>query len=339
MKVPTSFLAVIISGKVALGLGSRDSRVWEGRLSEDEIKNFMLKARKCSGNFLYWNKDNFDLVGAEIHKFEDELKLQHDAKARCDILRQIPEWRRKEEMMWWQRVRVDVLKYRESNTRWHAKRPSPVLPSDVTAQHVTSAIIAGQSSRRHYLTVQTSLPLLFPLVFGVCKIKSKLLFPCLVLRLVKDRSSLVGKILKVRPYEGILLPRDVDVILNILLCSSWPSDMLTSCIARNGKLPARSHEVHILAQCPLVLQVWERSKPDGGFWGRNFRSLTDWFELTAYKMDSDQMGKAVAIIRKIWNSRNRLIFKPHDGDLTGLSNHAVDFVMTYMAAKDRTTEG
>jgi len=43
----------------------------------------------------------------------------------------------------------------------------------------------------------------------------------------------------------------------------------------------------------------------------------------------------VAIMSEIWNARNRFIFKRQDSNLSRLSTQAVDFLMSYEAAKEK----
>lgn len=47
-----------------------------------------------------------------------EFKFCNNARERKIIMSKIREWRRKEELMWWQRFRVDFLKYGDFNLRW-----------------------------------------------------------------------------------------------------------------------------------------------------------------------------------------------------------------------------
>jgi len=54
-------------------------------------------------------------------------------------------------------------------------------------------------------------------------------------------------------------------------------------------------EVHILLQCPLVLQVWGGSTVNSNYWGVSFPSMRDCLEQALATMDIDQLGEFVAI--------------------------------------------
>jgi len=61
-------------------------------------------------------------MGSRLRQVEGELRIQRDASKRLEILANIREWRRHEEVMWWQQSRVDYLNYGKSNTkRFHSK--------------------------------------------------------------------------------------------------------------------------------------------------------------------------------------------------------------------------
>ncbi|KAJ8432811.1 hypothetical protein Cgig2_026141 [Carnegiea gigantea] len=68
------------------------------------------------------NKEEFGNVDVEIKKLEELLKGQRDACSLRDTVAKIQEWRRKEEMLWWQRARLDYLNFGDSNTRWFHSR-------------------------------------------------------------------------------------------------------------------------------------------------------------------------------------------------------------------------
>jgi len=92
-------------------------------------------------------------------------------------------------------------------------------------------------------------------------------------------------------------------------------------------------EVHILLQCPLVLQVWSESIVDSSYWAVNFPSMKDYLEHASALMEMNHLGEFVAICWEIWNARNRHVCgRPHS-NLANLSSHAINFMMSYREAR------
>ncbi|KAJ8433162.1 hypothetical protein Cgig2_007126 [Carnegiea gigantea] len=84
----------------------------------DVVDNLLIKLDGCSAKLNDWNKTTFGHIGIEIRKSEVMLKSQGDAISRKQLLGQIRELRKKDEVLWWQRTRSNYLKYGYVNTRW-----------------------------------------------------------------------------------------------------------------------------------------------------------------------------------------------------------------------------
>ena len=97
---------------------------WTSTSSPDVIAQLLRRLEKCSIALGKWNHNSFRHVGLEIKRLEDLLRTQRDALSRRQILGQIREQRKKEEILWGQRARSDYLKYRDANTRWFHSRAS-----------------------------------------------------------------------------------------------------------------------------------------------------------------------------------------------------------------------
>ncbi|KAJ8428090.1 hypothetical protein Cgig2_024802 [Carnegiea gigantea] len=78
------------------------SRLVGGDLTDEAVERLMERVETCAGELSRWNRKAFGLVGTEIHKLEAKLQCQRDAVSRREILGQIREWRRREEILWWQ---------------------------------------------------------------------------------------------------------------------------------------------------------------------------------------------------------------------------------------------
>jgi len=92
---------------------------WKQVSGIEAVGNLLTKVERCSTELQLWNKTVFGHVGSEISKIEATLRHTGDAGTRHEALR---EWRQKEELLWWQRARVDFLKYGDANTRWFHSR-------------------------------------------------------------------------------------------------------------------------------------------------------------------------------------------------------------------------
>ncbi|KAJ8435842.1 hypothetical protein Cgig2_003865 [Carnegiea gigantea] len=95
---------------------------WASVSKPNVVDNMICRIEKCSEKLSHYNKSSFGHVGQQIKMLEHKLKTQHDGLSRCQTLGLIREWRKKEEILWWQRVRSDYLKYDDFNARWFHSR-------------------------------------------------------------------------------------------------------------------------------------------------------------------------------------------------------------------------
>ena len=69
-----------------------------------------------------WKQDTIGEVHQSIRKLTDKLRGEKDIQRWRAILNKISKWRRKEEVFWAQRAKVDFLKHGDSNSKWfHAR--------------------------------------------------------------------------------------------------------------------------------------------------------------------------------------------------------------------------
>ena len=97
---------------------------WEASSDADPVYSLLHKIEKCSASLTHRNNEHFGNVGTEIRKLETQLAHEREIHKRKDILNSIREWRKREEILWWQRARSDYLKYGDSYTRWFHSRAS-----------------------------------------------------------------------------------------------------------------------------------------------------------------------------------------------------------------------
>ena len=98
------------------------SAAWSARPADDPVERLIERVETCAGELSRWNRKVFGHVGTEIHKLDVQLQGQRDAVSRRETLGQIREWRRREEILWWQRARSNYLKFGDANTRWFHTR-------------------------------------------------------------------------------------------------------------------------------------------------------------------------------------------------------------------------
>ncbi|KAL2903531.1 Formate--tetrahydrofolate ligase 2, partial [Bienertia sinuspersici] len=67
---------------------------------------------------LEWSKQEFGNVREQINEITEALRWTKDVEAQGKLMKELREWRHKEEVMWWQRSSVDFLKYEDQNSRW-----------------------------------------------------------------------------------------------------------------------------------------------------------------------------------------------------------------------------
>ncbi|KAJ8443087.1 hypothetical protein Cgig2_030855 [Carnegiea gigantea] len=81
---------------------------------------------RCAGELGRWNRETIGQVGAEVRKVEQKLRHQFNALSRRETLGQIREWRKREEILWWQWTHSDYLKYGDANTRQFHNRANMI---------------------------------------------------------------------------------------------------------------------------------------------------------------------------------------------------------------------
>jgi len=76
----------------------------------------------CSKALDKGKMDTFGEVQQRIRLITGQLKTETDIIKRRNLLKDISGWRRKEEVFWAQRAKVEFLKHRDSNSKWfHAQ--------------------------------------------------------------------------------------------------------------------------------------------------------------------------------------------------------------------------
>ncbi|KAJ8442649.1 hypothetical protein Cgig2_003693 [Carnegiea gigantea] len=106
----------------------------------------------------------------------------------------------------------------------------------------------------------------------------------------------------------IFIPCDVETILNLPLCASWPSDKLTWYYNLQGLFTVRS-AYHMLMSD--TLDSPGSSSPSGSdltdtLWSPKFRFLLDYIENANEKLDQDSFGDFLGVMWECWNARNRI---------------------------------
>jgi len=110
------------------------SQAWAYDMEGDAVDKLVGKLGVCTDKLAEWNKAHFGHVGRKIHKLEQQLRETHDIFHRRDLLSNIRDWRRKEEILWWQRAKSDYLCYGDANTRWFHSRASMRQTSNTIEQ-------------------------------------------------------------------------------------------------------------------------------------------------------------------------------------------------------------
>ncbi|KAJ8444151.1 hypothetical protein Cgig2_030971 [Carnegiea gigantea] len=99
-------------------------QAWKNSRKADCVENLVTKLKEYGKELSVWNREHFANVTKEIQRLEQQLKLQTDAISRRETLGHNREWKRKEEILWWQQVQLDYLRFGDSNTRWFHSRAS-----------------------------------------------------------------------------------------------------------------------------------------------------------------------------------------------------------------------
>lgn len=84
-------------------------RGWEQNTGTNEVEVCMGKIDSCMCGLQEWNKQEFGQQ-KELRKCKEELKGATSPGRRKELLANMRDWRKKEEILWWQQSRVDYLK-------------------------------------------------------------------------------------------------------------------------------------------------------------------------------------------------------------------------------------
>ncbi|KAJ8425866.1 hypothetical protein Cgig2_028211 [Carnegiea gigantea] len=162
----------------------------------DVVDNFLAKIEICSKELAKWNTATFGNVRLEIKKFELQLKSKIDAANRRSILTSISEWRKKEEVLWWQRARSNYLKYEDSNMRWFHSQASMRRARNHTDGFLDDANIIT-TKPEEFINLK-----------------------------VRDLIEFEAGTWRESHIREIFLPCDAEAILDIPPCVSWPANKL-----------------------------------------------------------------------------------------------------------------
>ncbi|KAJ8423004.1 hypothetical protein Cgig2_008689 [Carnegiea gigantea] len=76
----------------------------------------------CSKALSQWNVSTFGNIQGNSQTLEPSPREASDISSREKILEEICDWRRKEEILWYQRARLDFLRHKDSNSKWSLKK-------------------------------------------------------------------------------------------------------------------------------------------------------------------------------------------------------------------------
>ena len=91
---------------------------WSSSFCSEVVENLLRRVERverCAGELSKWNKKKFGMVGAEIRKLEQQFRGQRGAISQHETLRQIREWTKHEEILWWPQARFNYLKHEDTN--------------------------------------------------------------------------------------------------------------------------------------------------------------------------------------------------------------------------------
>ncbi|KAJ8452773.1 hypothetical protein Cgig2_005109 [Carnegiea gigantea] len=95
---------------------ARRLRGWEPVIGANEVEVCMDKLDLCMRELQLWNRHEFGNVQSELRKCKEELLGATRPGRRREILAAIRDWQKKEEILWWQRSRVNYLQHGDRNT-------------------------------------------------------------------------------------------------------------------------------------------------------------------------------------------------------------------------------
>ncbi|KAJ8422741.1 hypothetical protein Cgig2_015549 [Carnegiea gigantea] len=203
-------------GKGVFNLKTCGSQTLPVRKSLTKLDSLLMKIDTCAVALCKWNFETFGHVGWEIHKFEEKPKQDSDALTRRQTLKEIREWRQKEQILWWQRSHRDYLRYSDANTRWfHARVTTRKAKNYITGLYDSAGIWRTSTEE---ITNILPRPAAFKSITPRCASTGHYKVCDLI------NYTLGGWCQEL--IRSIFLPCDADLILNIPLCLSWPSDKL-----------------------------------------------------------------------------------------------------------------
>jgi len=100
------------------GINDIISSAWRAASGPHLASNLLMKIKKCSSELQRWNVEHFGNVNLGVCELEAQLAQAREINQRKEILGNIREWRKHEEILWWQWARSNHLKYGDSNTWW-----------------------------------------------------------------------------------------------------------------------------------------------------------------------------------------------------------------------------
>ncbi|KAJ8451710.1 LOW QUALITY PROTEIN: hypothetical protein Cgig2_018344 [Carnegiea gigantea] len=315
---------------------------WSSVSSSHTVENMLYRLEKCVAYLMEWNQSTFGHVGQKIRDLEQQLRTQRDAIIRHQMLGLIRDWRKKEEILWWQRACSDYLKFGDSNTRWFHSWANTRKKKNT---------IAGLKDANAWANLK------------VCNLI--------------DHDSGCWR---TELVHQIFLNCDAELFLSISLCNSWPSDKLIWHYHSQGIFTVRSAYHMLASECQgstgfasvqghsLWRAIWccnvpprirlfgwraaTRSLPSADAVARRipsfamnysicghdsrFHSLANCLENGNRALDTDHFDNILSVMWEYWKTRNRFIFWP-ERSLRGLGNKAIDFVASYRRAKEETS--
>ncbi|KAJ8420916.1 hypothetical protein Cgig2_031549 [Carnegiea gigantea] len=107
---------------------------WSNGNDGNAVVRCMEKLDQCMGDLIKWNKNEFGHVQHEIRRCTEDLEGTSDAGWRKELFAKLREWKRREEVMWWQRSWVNYMQYGDRNMGWFHQRAYGRHASNVIAE-------------------------------------------------------------------------------------------------------------------------------------------------------------------------------------------------------------